>query len=351
MALSDRRYGGGSSRGNFSGGGFFGWSFPLFTVPGAVPLLGGIRVRVHILYILIAASEILGAMRDDGIGLSFTIAMMGSLFVLVLLHEFGHCAACRWVGGDADHVLMWPLGGLAFCRPPHRWKAALATTVGGPGVNVVLMPILAGALMLAGAAWDDLLFNPLRPQKVLGHVFFATDWWRAWLWAAHYMNFVLFAFNVLVPMYPMDSGRIVQEILWWRVGYHRSMVLAVNVGLAAAVVLGIIGSTTDNTRLIAVAIFGGITCFTERQRIRMMGEMEPWSYDTDRGMEGLQESTGATRADRKSYAAALKKQEEARRTQAEVDRILAKISDKGMQSLTRREAAFLREATERQRGG
>ena len=41
----------------------------------------------------------------------------------VLLHEFGHVAACRSTGGEADEILMWPLGGLAFTRPVNDFKA------------------------------------------------------------------------------------------------------------------------------------------------------------------------------------------------------------------------------------
>lgn len=359
MGFHDRRYDSGSSDGGFRGAlrrifvngeGFFSWSFPLFTVPRWIKALAGIHVRVHLLYILIAGSELLSSLQGDAIGFGFAFAMMGTLFLLVLLHEFGHCVACRWVGGDADQILMWPLGGLAFCRPPHRWQAALITTVGGPGVNVVLVPVLCAALLAAGAQWSDLAFNPLNPQKVLGNVFFAQEHWRKWLWAAHYMNFVLLAFNVLVPMYPMDSGRIVQEILWWRLGYKRSMEIAVNVGLVAAIVLGLIGMSYSNTRLIALAIFGGITCYGERQRVRMLADEPEWAYDTDRGYQALRDQDPPAPG-RKGYKAALKQQEEQRRMQAEVDRILSKISMEGMQALTKREKDFLRDATEKGRKG
>ncbi len=32
----------------------------------------------------------------------------------VLIHELGHALAARRVGGHADGILLWPLGGLAF---------------------------------------------------------------------------------------------------------------------------------------------------------------------------------------------------------------------------------------------
>src|SRR6185437_3559566 len=37
-----------------------------------------------------------------------------ALFGIVVLHEFGHALACRLVGGLADTIVLWPLGGIAF---------------------------------------------------------------------------------------------------------------------------------------------------------------------------------------------------------------------------------------------
>ena len=43
-----------------------------------------------------------------------------ALFSIVLLHEFGHALACRQVGGKADQIVLWPLGGVAYVAPPPR---------------------------------------------------------------------------------------------------------------------------------------------------------------------------------------------------------------------------------------
>ena len=65
-----------------------------------------------------------------------------ALFVIVLLHEFGHALACRQVGGTADRIMLWPLGGVAFVNPPQRPGATLWSLAAGPLVNVALLPIL-----------------------------------------------------------------------------------------------------------------------------------------------------------------------------------------------------------------
>src|SRR5207244_5592755 len=74
--------------------------------------------------------------------------VMGLLFFSVLLHEFGHCFAARSVNGDAQEVLLWPLGGLANVEVPHTPRANLIVAAGGPAVNLVLA--LLSTLLLWG---------------------------------------------------------------------------------------------------------------------------------------------------------------------------------------------------------
>ena len=64
-----------------------------------------------------------------------------ALFGIVLLHEFGHAFACRQTGGHADTIVLWPLGGIAFVKPPARPGAYLWSMAAGPLVNVILFPL------------------------------------------------------------------------------------------------------------------------------------------------------------------------------------------------------------------
>src|SRR5438445_2011199 len=62
-----------------------------------------------------------------------------ALFGMVLLHEFGHVLACRSVGGIANRIVLWPLGGIAFVDPPARPLALLWSIAAGPLVNALLL--------------------------------------------------------------------------------------------------------------------------------------------------------------------------------------------------------------------
>lgn len=319
---------------------FFSWSLPLMTVLG-------IRVRVHLFYVIYIAATLIWSLRQDSIGFMYAAMAMGTLFVLVLLHEFGHCLACRWVGGEADRILMWPLGGLAACRPPHRWSAALVTTLAGPGVNLALVPFLGAAVFAVGGGWSEVFFNPFDPKKALvlspfrGHV-------QVLVWWAYYTNLVLLLFNMLLPMFPMDAGRVVQELLWPRVGYRRSMLFATNLGLFLAVPVGLFGLMGGSSALFAIALFAGMTCYQERMRVRMLDEDGPLSGDDfSRGFRGMPDPDD----ERRAYERARKQQEREQKERAEVDRILSKIARDGMGSLSRSERRTLERETERKRKG
>ena len=70
-------------------------------------------------------------------------------FLIVLLHEFGHALACRQVGGTANQIVLWPLGGVAYVNPPQRPGATLWSIAAGPLVNVALLPSFAELMMSA----------------------------------------------------------------------------------------------------------------------------------------------------------------------------------------------------------
>jgi Zn-dependent protease len=312
------------------------WGLPLYTA-------FGVRVKIHFLFLIYIAAMLIQAAFNGS--LAFQAGYMGILFGLVLLHEYGHCFACRRVGGEADQIVLWPLGGLAYCAPPHHWRAEFVTVVGGPAVNLVLLPVLAGAVWLVTGEFGAVVFNPFNPghagavAAVAAERFGVPFWVVAGLWMTHYVNFVLLAFNMLVPMFPMDAGRMVQALMWRKMGYGRSMDIAVTVGLAAAIALGVIAIVSGQTLLLGVAIFGGITCWTERQRLRFLAT------------GGIVEDDFIPVAPREPTRADRRREAREREHFQRVERILDKIKHDGMASLSRGERKTLEKETRRQRDG
>ena len=114
--------------------------------PGSIPLfrLFGVDVSLHWMWFLLAWFEI-SQRRGEYSNIAWNIAEYCTLFLIVLMHEFGHALACKSVGGKADRIMLWPLGGVAFVQPPERPGAHLWSIAAGPLVNVLLIPVTLGS--------------------------------------------------------------------------------------------------------------------------------------------------------------------------------------------------------------
>lgn len=176
---------------------FFALSFPMGT-------FAGIAVRIHITFLLYAFMRLSGAPGRYGEELLFLLVLYAS----ILLHEFGHALAARWCDGEARLIVLWPLGGLAFVRPRFHPTAHLITSAAGPAVTLALVVI----------SW---LLGQLRP-------WFLTDAVQTYalLRDVMWLNGLLLVFN-LIPAFPMDGGRILRDILWYKLGVKRATRTAV----------------------------------------------------------------------------------------------------------------------------
>src|SRR5208282_4371803 len=110
---------------------------------GAIRLFNfaGIDVFLHWSWFLVAAYEI-QLRKGRYSSITWNVLEYLALFAIVTMHEFGHALACRSVGGQADQIVLWPLGGVAYVNPPPRPGATLWSIAAGPLVNVVLLPLL-----------------------------------------------------------------------------------------------------------------------------------------------------------------------------------------------------------------
>jgi Zn-dependent protease len=312
----------------------------------------GIAVRVHLIFLLFIVIELLGAAVTETtlIGFWLTGLTLTCLFGIVLLHEFGHCLACRRTGGQADEILMWPLGGLAFCRPPQRWMAHLVTAIGGPMVNVVICAVLVPTLgLLTGKWWQVAIPNPFNPVGLFSPQI--DGWWLMALFLANWLSLIILLFNLL-PIFPLDGGRIVQALLWPRLGYARSMRVAVWTGYFGALALLIAGFVMQNVMVVMIAVFGGIICYVTNRQLAyteaFLGfESESVDYSASLAAEGRTDEREPAKPSRRERRAEQRMQREQAESQR-VDRILEKIATSGLESLSTSEKRLLKRATQRQ---
>jgi len=212
----------------------------------------GIDLFLHWSWFLVAVYEINGR-KGDYSSISWNVAEYLALFLIVMLHEFGHALACRQVGGTANRIVLWPLGGVAYVNPPERPGATLWSIAAGPLVNVAFLVILyALGVLNRTTGWADAIPN--------AHPFLHTLW---------LLNLVLLIFNLL-PIYPLDGGQILRSLLWFGLGRARSLMAATVIGFIG--VAGLIALTvyTRDGWLGVITIFIVMNCWSGLQRARAL---------------------------------------------------------------------------------
>jgi len=179
----------------------------------------GVRIGVHpswFLVLFLIIWSLSGTYKDAFPGResqAFFLATLSALlfFASVVLHELGHALVAKRNGIGIAGIDLWLFGGVAkMRRDTDSAGVEFRVAVAGPLVTLAIAALCAGAgILLAG--FDSFLEavilapdsgnTPL--EAVLGYLAF--------------INTVLLAFNLL-PGFPLDGGRIVRAIAWWRTG-------------------------------------------------------------------------------------------------------------------------------------
>jgi Zn-dependent protease len=216
----------------------------------------GIDVFLHWSWFVVAAFEISSRQNAYGSPLWNVVEYL-ALFLIVLLHEFGHALACRQVGGEAHRIMLWPLGGVASVSPPQRPEAMLWSIAAGPLVNVILVGILWGAGSAAG------VFNLPEAFPSAGEL----------LHNLSIMNAALLVFNLL-PIYPLDGGQILRSLLWFVIGRANSLMAAAVFGFLGVAGVLLLAIKLGSGWFAVLGIYIALNCWNGFRAARALMRME-----------------------------------------------------------------------------
>ncbi|MCI0685495.1 MAG: M50 family metallopeptidase [Gemmataceae bacterium] len=346
------------------------WSFPIGQI-------FGITVRVHVLMPIILLGFVLReAFRKDVIPNTWidALVLMILLFLVVLLHEFGHCFVARMVGGEARDVLMWPLGGLAYVELPHVPSAHFLTAAGGPLVNAA---ICLGCGLTLGLAFDQSWQPPWNPLTWMPYRQDANGSTMLTTWSGQQVNelhpvaavlvartffvsWILLLLNVLLVGFPLDGGRMLQAALWPHAGYRQAMRYAIFTGFIVMFVVLLAAFFLDAVLCIFLAFFIYTACKQEYFILETGGEESLFGYDFSQGYTSLEkDAPPPPRKKRQGFLQRwlqrrrhLKQQRELERQEAEerrMDELLQKIAQQGKDALTDEEHRFMKRVAERKK--
>ena len=212
----------------------------------------GIDLYLHWSWFVVGVFEIQNrASRYSS--LTWNVLEYLALFVIVLLHEFGHALACRQVGGQADQIVLWPLGGVAYVAPPPRPGATLWSIAAGPLVNVVLLgPLTILRVLSQSPGWVETMPNACGLFQAI------------WL-----INLGLLIFNLL-PIYPLDGGQILRSLLWFALGRARSLMVATLIGFVGVAALIVVALWARSVWVAVLSVFILLNCWRGLLQARVL---------------------------------------------------------------------------------
>jgi stage IV sporulation protein FB len=321
----------------------------------------GIQVRVHVFFILLALIAIFLASEKDPKGelvvdaaISLTI-----LFVSVLAHELGHCFAARRMGGRADQIMLWPLGGLVSINLSHQPQEELITAAAGPAVNFFIAFLALPALLIASVDVRS-LFNPFAaPQATQGLTWIYCVQMTVWI------NWLLVLVNLL-PAYPLDGGRVLRSAIWQKKGYRTAVVVVARVAkftaLATWLAAWLVHSHYSYATL-PLLLLGMLLFFSARQETERLQDRESdegvFGYDFSQGYTSLERNYGAPSRkspgllrqwlDSRRESRRLRQQRIEEEDDRRVDDVLARLHEVGRDGLSDDDRALLDRVSARYR--
>lgn len=194
-----------------------GWSINLFRI-------FGIQLAVHASFVLLLMYAGWLGWADGGNwpGMLMNVLVTVLFFICVVLHELGHSLTARRYGVKVPRILLMPIGGMAeFDRIPRQPSAEFIITINGPLVNFAIALILVIAVGFPpGPLWEPQFDDSIKGLAQL----------------LLYWNAMMGCFNLL-PVFPMDGGRLLRAILATRLSYLRATFWATQIGQLLAILL------------------------------------------------------------------------------------------------------------------
>jgi Zn-dependent protease len=193
---------------------FAGSSITLFRVRG-IPISVDWSWFLVLFLVIFWLSQLFGDVLGQSSSSTgpFLLALVSAFgfFASIVLHELGHAFVAMRHGIGISNIQLWIFGGVAqLDRESDRPSTEFKVAIGGPVVTLAIVVVLTLAGLAIGGAHEFGKAMLLERDAGTSGALAAVAWLAS-------INALVLVFNLL-PAFPMDGGRIVRSIAWWRTG-------------------------------------------------------------------------------------------------------------------------------------
>jgi Zn-dependent protease len=147
----------------------------------------------------------------------FLLAVLSAFgfFGSIVLHELGHAMVALRNGIGISSIQLWIFGGMArMSRESDSPRTEFEVAVAGPLVTLAIVVVLTAIGIGAAGAEGFRKAVLIESDSGVSGLLAMVGWLAT-------INLLVLVFNLL-PAFPMDGGRIVRAIAWWRTGDRAS---------------------------------------------------------------------------------------------------------------------------------
>ncbi len=322
------------------------WSVP-------IARLGTTVLRAHALLLGTIIVVFVRAAWHSGedafpLGPRLAAIMLAAMVLVVTVHEIVTLLALRRFGGDLPEIVLQPLGGLDDGVPPPGWRRAAVAAMVGPLTAATIAALAAVVVAVGtrgGSGTTGWSLPGLHSPAIAG---------SPWLEATRLLGSVatVVAFANLLPAPPFRGRLLVESLLRPHLGPTRARRTTFRIGVATAIVVGVAGIVSLWLPVFLVAGLCGLALLREHRRDAAV--IDAFADDGAMTIADLR-ADAALEQDEADAAADLERRRREQMVQrieaenAELDRVLDKIAEHGMEALDRQERRILDRATRRRR--
>ncbi len=213
----------------------------------------GIEVSLHVTMLALFLMPVLdlfsyGSLAEGASSAFYSLVFLIALFSSVFAHELAHSLVALKNRIKVSQITLTPIGGIASVGlvkdPITEFKISLAGPLTSIGIGILLLAILAPAAGMGNVGKAIFSGDFIDQPSLLNFAILVM-----------YINVILGVFNLFLPIFPMDGGRVLRSMLNMVTSRVKATRIAVYIGQAFLSIFLLFAIIAGSLWLIIIAVF------------------------------------------------------------------------------------------------